>query len=80
MYGPLVIKVVRMEVKGECSGRYTACRIVHAKMRTTVPNTTEQTFDAVKRDCDAHPSSDAEIENKLSTRPATKRRMETMRS
>jgi hypothetical protein len=49
-------------------------------MSTTIPNTTEQTPDAVKRDCDADPSSEAEIEKRLSMRPATKRRIEIMRS
>ena len=57
-----------------------ACKIVQAKMRTTVPNTTEHTFDAVKRDHDADPSSEAEIEKRLSIRPITNRRMEMMRS
>jgi hypothetical protein len=75
-----MIRPVRVEAKGEWSGQTIACRIAQAKMSTTVPNTTEQTFDAVKRDWDAHPLSEAEIEKRLSTRPATKRRMETMRS
>ena len=66
--------------KGEWRGRNIACRIVQAKMKTTVPNTTEQTFDAVKRECDADPSSAAEVEKRLSTRPATNRRIETIRS
>ena len=61
-------------------GRNVACRIVQAKMKTTVPNTTEQTLDAVKREWAAHPSSEAEIEKRLSTSPATKRKMEMMRS
>ena len=77
---PSMIKLVRAEVKGEWMGRNIACKIVHAKMKTTVANTTEQTFDAVLRDCDAHPSSKADVEKRLSTRPATKRRMEIMRS
>jgi hypothetical protein len=49
-------------------------------MKITVPNTAEQTFDAVKRDLDAGPSSEADIEKRLSVRPATKRRIERMRS
>ena len=54
--------------------------IAQAKMKTTIPNTTEQTPDAVKSECEADPSSEAEIEKRLSMRPATKRRIETMRS
>jgi hypothetical protein len=49
-------------------------------MNTTMPNTTEQTFDAVKRDWDAHPSREPEMEKRLSTRPATNRRMEMISS
>jgi hypothetical protein len=49
-------------------------------MMTTIPNTIEQTPDAVKRDRDADPSSEAEIEKRLSMRPITKRRIETMRN
>jgi hypothetical protein len=50
-------------------------------MKTTIPNTTEQTPDAVKRNREADdPSSEAEIAKRLSMRPATKRRIETMRS
>jgi hypothetical protein len=61
-------------------GRNIACRIVQAKMRTTVPNTAEQILDAVKREWEAHPSSEAEMEKRLSTSPATKRRIEMIRS
>jgi hypothetical protein len=74
---PLVISV-RVEANGEWMGRNVACRIV--KMRTTVPNTTVQTFDAVKREWEAHPSSEAEMEKRLSTKPATKRRIEMIKS
>jgi hypothetical protein len=49
-------------------------------MKITVPNTTEQTSEAVKRERDADPSSEAEIEKRLSMSPATKRRMDTIRS
>ena len=75
-----MIRSVRVEMKGEWRGRNIPCRIVHAKTKTAVPNTTEQTFDAVKRDCDANPSSEAEVEKRLSIRPMTNRRIETMRS
>jgi hypothetical protein len=75
-----MIKLVRVEVKGELRGWKIPCTIVHAKMKTTIPNTTEQTPDAVKRNREAAPSSEAEIEKRLSMRPATKRRIETMRS
>jgi hypothetical protein len=77
---PLLVILVRAEVNGEWIGRNVACRIVQAKMKTTVPNTTEQTLDAVKRAWEAHPSSKAEMEKRLSTSPATKRRMDMMRS
>jgi hypothetical protein len=77
---PLIIRLVRVEVKGEWNGRNIPCRMVHAKMRTMNPNTIEQIFDAVKSESDADPSSEPEIEKRLSMRPATKRRMETMRS
>jgi ribosome-binding protein aMBF1 (putative translation factor) len=49
-------------------------------VKTTIPNTTEQTPDAVKRNREADPSSEAEIAKRLSMRPATKRRIETMSS
>jgi hypothetical protein len=71
---------VSVDVNGEWSGRKIACIIVQVNMKTTMPNTTEQTFDAVKREWDAHPSSESEVAKRLSTRPATNRRMEMMRS
>jgi hypothetical protein len=49
-------------------------------MKTAVPNTAEQTFDAVNIDHDAEPSSEAEMEKRLSMIPATKSIIETMRS
>jgi hypothetical protein len=49
-------------------------------MKMTIPNTTEQTPDAVKRNRDADPSSEAEIEKRLSIRPMTNKSIEMMRS
>ena len=74
------MRSVSVEAKGEWKGRNIACRKVVAKIKTTVPNTTEQTLDAVKRDWEADPLREAEMENKLSTRPVMNRRMEMIRS
>jgi hypothetical protein len=57
-----------------------ACKIVIPRIRTTVPNTAEQTVDATESDLAAPPSSEAEIENRLSISPATKSRIDMMRS
>jgi hypothetical protein len=74
------MRSVSVKANGEWRGWNVACRIALAKMKTTVPNTAVQTLDAVEREWDAHPSRENEMEKRVSTSPATKRRMEMIRS